>query len=306
MSIPLLDLDLASVHLYLSVVDLGSISKAATRHGLSQPSASQRLRKLERQLGVTLLDRSTSGSSLTPIGLELSRSCRALVGAAGEVANEALQRRQTDRLHTTVATVASATRHLLPSICSQLATGDPPLSVDIVAAEVVDACNLVRQAEADLAIVDGPVAPLSLQSTVIDERELIVVVGRTHPWASRTRAITGHALTSARIVLPERGSGTRDVIEDALAQRGHPLPSIGNIDVTSVDARRCLVAASHDVVSVIDRADVAEDLAKGNLHQVRCQVTFSQPIRIAWSGRKPRSEGAQQFTDVALAHRSTS
>ena len=79
---PLLDLDLASAHLYLSIVDLGSISKAAARHGLSQPSASQRVRKLERQLGLTLLDRSASGSTLTPDGREVARWCRDVVEAA--------------------------------------------------------------------------------------------------------------------------------------------------------------------------------------------------------------------------------
>ena len=45
-------LDLTSVALFLSVLELGSVSKAARRHGLSQPSTTSRLARLEEHLGV--------------------------------------------------------------------------------------------------------------------------------------------------------------------------------------------------------------------------------------------------------------
>ena len=55
-----------TLRLFLAVVELGSVSKAAVRDGLSQPSATAKLQKLERQLGVQLLDRGPSGSVATP------------------------------------------------------------------------------------------------------------------------------------------------------------------------------------------------------------------------------------------------
>ncbi|MCO4835752.1 MAG: LysR family transcriptional regulator, partial [Acidimicrobiaceae bacterium] len=54
--------ELASLDLFVSVVELGSVSRAAGAHGVAQPSASSRLKHLERQLGMTLLERSPSGS----------------------------------------------------------------------------------------------------------------------------------------------------------------------------------------------------------------------------------------------------
>ena len=55
-----------SLRLLVAVADLGSISAAARACSISQPSASSRLRHLERQLRLDLLDRRTRGAELTP------------------------------------------------------------------------------------------------------------------------------------------------------------------------------------------------------------------------------------------------
>ncbi|MDG2232969.1 MAG: LysR family transcriptional regulator, partial [Ilumatobacter sp.] len=62
MPLPLDFPDLAALDLFRSVVDLGSVSRAAEAHGVAQPSASSRIRTLERQLGLRLLERSPTGS----------------------------------------------------------------------------------------------------------------------------------------------------------------------------------------------------------------------------------------------------
>ena len=75
-------LDVSALRLFLAVVELGSVSKAAARHGLAQPSATAKLQKLERQLGVQLLDRGPSGSAATAAGVRLAPACAELVAAA--------------------------------------------------------------------------------------------------------------------------------------------------------------------------------------------------------------------------------
>lgn len=57
--------DLDALELLVSVAEMGSIGRAAARHDLSQPAVSLRLRALERQLRLVLLERSPSGSRLT-------------------------------------------------------------------------------------------------------------------------------------------------------------------------------------------------------------------------------------------------
>src|SRR5437762_13176281 len=60
--------DLGAFELFLSAVELGSLSRAAARHRLAQPSVSVRIRNLEQRLGVDLLHRDSSGVRPTPAG----------------------------------------------------------------------------------------------------------------------------------------------------------------------------------------------------------------------------------------------
>jgi len=60
--------DLTGFDLLLSVARTGSIGRAAAEHGVSQPAASARMRLLEGQLGLALIERSPRGSRLTPAG----------------------------------------------------------------------------------------------------------------------------------------------------------------------------------------------------------------------------------------------
>ena len=59
--------ELAALDLLRSVVALGSLSRAVEAHGITQPSASSRIRTLERQLGVTVLARSPTGRARHPM-----------------------------------------------------------------------------------------------------------------------------------------------------------------------------------------------------------------------------------------------
>ena len=300
MSEPLLDLDLASAHLYLSIVDLGSISKAAARHGLSQPSASQRVRKLERQLGLTLLDRSASGSALTPDGREVARWCRDLVAAASSMTEESRSLRDQRRLHTTVVATAGTARHLVPRISARLGSASPSLAVDLRIAPTLEACGLVRDGTVDIGLVDGPAAPLSLTGEVIASSPLHVVVATEHPWAGRRRPVSATELADASMVLRERGSGTRDVIEDALARAGHPLRSLPASEVGSTEAVITSVVLGAGV-GVVAEADGQHEVDAGRLSVVADSVGFAQPVRMVWSGDEPHAAGARRFASAARA-----
>ena len=78
--------ELASLDLFVSVVELGSVSRAAAAHGVAQPSASSRIRHLERQLGMILLERSPSGSIPTDAGVVVAGWAEAILRSAHELA----------------------------------------------------------------------------------------------------------------------------------------------------------------------------------------------------------------------------
>ncbi|MGV9574718.1 LysR family transcriptional regulator, partial [Streptomyces nigra] len=74
--------DLGAMELLLAVARLGSLGGAARELGITQPAASSRIRSMERQLGVALVDRSPRGSRLTDAGALVTDWARRVVEAA--------------------------------------------------------------------------------------------------------------------------------------------------------------------------------------------------------------------------------
>jgi len=82
--------DVKQLRYFIAIAEQGSLSAAATRIGIAQPSLSQQVRGLERELGVTLLVRSPRGVRLTQSGEELLARARGIVAALDET-REALR-----------------------------------------------------------------------------------------------------------------------------------------------------------------------------------------------------------------------
>jgi DNA-binding transcriptional LysR family regulator len=292
------DLNLAGLRLFLTVIELGSVSKAASRLGLAQPSATAKLQKLERFLGAALLERGPTGSVPTATGQRLAPACADVLTAGTSLVDRAAELRQDDRAQLTVATTRHVASHLLPAWIT--AADLHETRVEIIEGDTLTVAGLLRSGDAMIGFVDGPGAPLGLRSRVVGDESLVAVVGPTHPWFGRRRAVTAEALASSTLVLRAKGSGTLDVIEAALA--GHGAGAVSDsIEVSSSAAAR-LIAMNGAGIALLPACEVAEDLADGRLAQVRVSdLAFEQPVRIAWRGDHPASTAARRLRQASGA-----
>ncbi len=113
MSLPGRVSDLMPFELLLSVSRSGSLGLAAAEHGISQPAASTRIRRLERQLGVTLIERSPRGSRLTPDGELVAGWAQSAIDAAALDAGITSLRARSDAVLRVAASMTVA-EYLLP------------------------------------------------------------------------------------------------------------------------------------------------------------------------------------------------
>lgn len=212
--------DLAALELLLDVAHTGSIGSAARVHGITQQAASARLRRLEAQVGLTVLDRHPTGATLTDAGRALTAWAGRVVGAATELddAVAALRRAGTARLR--LAASMTIAEHLLPRWLVTLRAGTPsgqqPPTVTLTATNSDGVIELVREHEIDLGFIEGPRVPAGVRRRVIGTDQLVLVVAPQHPWATRRRPITARLLADTALVAREHGSGTRSFLETAL------------------------------------------------------------------------------------------
>ncbi len=272
--------DLVELELLVDVAETGSLGQAAARHGLSQPAVSMRMTSLERSLGLRLLRRDPSGTRLTPAGVEILAAARGVLGAAARLAalSDRLRAESDNRLR--VAASFTVAEHLLPAWIDALRAVEPELALALEVTNSSHVATAVERGAADVGFVEGPESDLpGLCSEVVATDELVVVVHPSHPWARRHRPLSGEDLAGQELVVRERGSGTREVLEAALAPYGgvRSRLELGSSAAVLAAARR------RDGPAVLSGLAAAADLAAGALSALpTAGLDLSRSIRAVW------------------------
>lgn len=275
--------DLGALELLLAVARLGSLGAAARELGITQPAASSRIRSMERRLGVALVDRSPRGSRLTDTGALVTDWAGRIVEAARafDAGAQALRVRRDSRLR--VAASMTIAEYLLPGWLLALRAGRPDTAVSLLAGNSAAVAERLLSGEADLGFVEGLTVPPGLDSAVIAHDHLIVVVAPGHPWARRRRPLPASELASTPLILREKGSGTRQVLDTALGGLARPL-----IELSSTTAVKA-AAVSGAGPAVLSELAVGEELALRRLVKVPVEgVALARDLRAVWpTGHRP-------------------
>ncbi|MFB8117625.1 MULTISPECIES: LysR family transcriptional regulator [unclassified Streptomyces] len=278
--------DLGAMVLLLAVARHGSLGRAARDVGISQPAASGRIRSMERQLGVALLDRSPRGSRLTDAGALVTDWARRVVEAAEafDAGAQALRDRRDSRLR--VAASMTIAEYLLPGWLIALRADRPGTAVSLVAGNSAAVALRLLAGEADLGFVEGLSIPEGLDGTVIAHDRLVVVVAPSHPWARRGRRLTAGELAATPLILREHGSGTRQVLDAALAVHGGLASPL--LELSSTTAVKG-AAESGAGPCVLSELALGEELSARRLVKVPVEgVRLRRQLRAVWpSGHRP-------------------
>src|SRR5699024_2043268 len=165
------DVNMEELRLLVAVADRGSISAAARLRRMSQPSASARIGRLERSLGLELLDRRSRGAELTDHGRAVTSWARSVLGAADALLTgaEALRTDQPVR----VAASQTIAEFLMPAWLAQVRqrSGEP---VHLRVANSAAVVAAVRDRSAALGFIEGPSAPADLTWTTVRTDRLVL------------------------------------------------------------------------------------------------------------------------------------
>jgi DNA-binding transcriptional LysR family regulator len=264
MTLPARVADLGPFDLLLSVARLGSLGQAAQAHGISQPAASTQVRRLERQLGITLIERSPRGSRLTPAGELVAGWAQVAIEAAAALdAGVSTLRERRDAVLRVAASMTVA-EYLLPGWLTPLRTMDAGTAVTLTVGNSAEVGETVLAGRADLGFIEGPDLPPGLQARKAGADTLTVIVGRAHPWVRRRSGITAAELAATPLVSREPASGTRRYLEHALrTQAGlEPVPPVAQLSSTT--AIKAAVAGGIGP-AVLSSLAVAPEIAAGTL-----------------------------------------
>ncbi|WP_148614848.1 LysR family transcriptional regulator [Nocardioides rubriscoriae] len=281
--------DLAGLRLLVTIGRHGSIGAAAREAGVSQQAASERLRGIEAQTGLTLVRRGPRGSELTPSGVVVTAWAARLIDLTDEIdtAIEGLRGERSRDLSVWASmTIADS---LMPRWLVQLRQrqlhqpgGAAPTSVSLTAGNSHQVVEAVVDGSAHLGFVEGVDAPRRVRSTTVAEDELVLVVAAGDPLGRRRRPLTAQEVAGMGLTGREPGSGTREVVERALAAAGLLMhPSV--VELTTTTAVREAVLAGSAPAFLSTRV-VTRDLESGHLVAVPTELDLRRRFRAIWVG----------------------
>jgi DNA-binding transcriptional LysR family regulator len=293
--------DLESLDLLLSVAELGSVGKAGHAHGISQPAASAKLHRLERQVGLALLTRTPTGSTLTPVGHAFVTWAREVVLAASSLGENVTALRQSRSAKLRIAASLTVAEYLLPQWLLVLRRQNPTLDVSAVVANSHDVCDRVRAAQVDLGFVEMPTVPPDLTHRQVGTDELAFVAAPDYPAARRRTALRPADLITQPVLLREVGSGTRETFIHALAAAMGNGPTVDLPHAIELGSTTTILATARagGGIGVISARAANVDLHNAALAELTVSgLTATRPLNAVWLGAAP-SPSAALLIEVA-------
>ncbi|MET4579986.1 LysR family transcriptional regulator [Ottowia thiooxydans] len=142
-------IDWNQLRAFLETAETGSLSAAARKLGLTQPTLSRQVAAIEQRMGVTLFERVGKAMALTPTGLDLLEHARAMGAAAEALGMAATGRSQTVGGVVTVSATDMVAFYLLSPLVRQLREQEPRITIEVISSDALS--DLLRR-EADIAI----------------------------------------------------------------------------------------------------------------------------------------------------------
>lgn len=235
-----------------------SISKAAEKMGLSQPSVSLQIKALESELGAHLFERRGPRIELTHDGQRLLELARPLIEAIDQLDDSfASLRESVARGTVNVAAGGSTIQYLLPPFVEKYTREYPQVDLRLHNVTGKAGLTLLREGDVDFAV--GPMfdTPADIEFHPLVTYEPMLITRRDHPLASQPR-VTLKDIAKYPLILPPKEQSTFRVVEMVFAEHSieHDIKlEVGGYDVIkkyvelglgiSIVMSHCLTGADH-------------------------------------------------------------
>ncbi|MBX6356694.1 MAG: LysR family transcriptional regulator [Micromonosporaceae bacterium] len=212
-------MELRQLEYFVAVAEEANFTRAAERVRISQSGVSAQIRQLERELGATLIDRSTRTARLTAAGRAALDHARAALAAAGAVRQAVGEVTGLLRGRITVGMVTGCTVTPLFEALAAFHRAHPGVEVTLVEENSDRMVEGVRTGALDLALIGvAEATPVGLNALTIVSERLVALVPPDHPLAGRPSVTLAEVGEHPVICMPE-GTGIRAVFDRCCAAR---------------------------------------------------------------------------------------
>jgi DNA-binding transcriptional LysR family regulator len=295
-------MNLEDLRTLVSIVEHGSLSAAARVKGVSQPSVTKQVQRMEAELGLTLLVRGPKHpAELTPAGEQVVAFARETLSRL-----EALQRglaamKTVGRGTLVLAASTIPGEYLLPGLLSSFRAEYPQIQVEVTVTDTAEVVDRVLSDEADVGLIGSAIQRPGLRLERLVGDEILLITPPKHPFSRRERVTIGE-LSGQAVILREAGSGTRRSVEAALAAAGLALPQ-AQVSLTLGSTQAILQAVEQGLgLGFVSARASAQAQADGHVACVRLAgVDLHRDLYLAYLSRRISDPLLARFLDFSHA-----
>lgn len=278
--------------------DARSIGQAAAQLGLAQPNASRSLRGLERDLKVPLLRRSPRGTELTVEGRAVAEWAANVIDAYADL-NAGTRAIQEARAGTVrVSASLTVAEYLLPRYLTTFRSEHPEIDVGLSVENSSTVVDRVREQNCELGLIESISLPAELRAEVIGRDRLMIAAAPKFAGAWTT-PIAAEALAQVPLLVREVGSGTRQVIDAALA-------GVGGAKVAGEygsNSALKIAAATGLAPIVLSELALRDDFRARRLIPLPVDesIDLDRELHAVWSSKRRLSAGARSLLEHMMS-----
>ena len=292
-------MDLWQLHIFVSVVEKKSFSKASETINLSQPTVSTHIKELEEHFQCRLLDRLGKTTEPTSAGKILYDHAKKILGLR-DLTESAMR----DFLGITkgeliIGGSTIPAGYLIPKLIGAFAKKFPDVSIVLSAGDTTQVIDAIKQGDIELGVVGAlKNHPAIVQEELVaDEMKLIVPAG--HKWANRD-SIDCSKIFPEPFIAREKGSGTWQSILTSMDNAGFNSQNL-NTRITMGNSVSVIQGILNQVgISILSTIAVADEIKTGRVHALSVEgLDLNRYFYLTLPKKRAQSPICQKFITFA-------
>jgi DNA-binding transcriptional LysR family regulator len=289
------------LQVFHTVARLLSFTKAAESLHMTQPAVTFQVRQLEEQFNTRLFDRTHNRISLTEAGQRVYEYADRIFDLYAEMENAV--RDMTGEISGMLVIGASTTiaEYMLPSLLGDFKKQYPDINVHLKVSNSDGIVSMVENNDIDLGVVEAPVLNKNLVVEECRKDRLVAIVPPQHALASQQSVAVKELLENAYIAR-EEGSGTREVIQEYLAELGLQVSDVHvSMELGSPEAIKGAVEAGMGI-SIVSEVTIHKELQLGSLVALELDPPLERPFSFVHQKQKFRQRAMDELLSFARAY----
>jgi DNA-binding transcriptional LysR family regulator len=297
------DITIQQLEVLIALIEAGSFTRAAGKLFLSQPSLTKQIQNLEEAAGTRLVNRGSTGISLTPEGQVIYDYAKRTVRLR-EDAKERIGRikdQESGHIYVSASTIPAT--YILPHLLSHLKQTHHDIQVHMQMHDSEETLQIVLNDQAEM----GFIGKEPLNKKLVVERlwkDHLVVAAPVHHHLTERGTVTVEELAKTPFILREKGSATRDIVEECL--QSHLGKSLSRFNVicemgSSEAVKEAILAGLG--VSILSIFAIKRELSQGLLKVINVSnCSMERHFYLIYKKQFPLMKYHRRFLDLVKGY----